>query len=198
MTDGSALLASLTWGLHAAGLWKDETGANSIDSGSAWYDTYETADGKWIAIGAIEPQFWAALLRQAGHRRIAQDAAGLKAKLAALFRHAAARPMVRRCSKAATPASRRSSRSPRRRTIRTTPREGPSSMSTASSSPRRRRVIRKPRREPAPLRARRCGRAARRARLCAGADRGAARGRNHPLSRPACQRRCSAMKVEMK
>ena len=61
MTDGSALLGSLTWGLHAAGLWKDETGANSIDSGSAWYDTYETADGKWIAIGAIEPQFWRAL-----------------------------------------------------------------------------------------------------------------------------------------
>ncbi len=85
MTDGSALLASLTWGLHAAGLWKDETGANSIDSGSAWYDTYETADGKWIAIGAIEPQFWAALAERLGIDDPQHDP-GLKARLAATFR----------------------------------------------------------------------------------------------------------------
>ena len=85
MTDGSALLGSLTWGLHAAGLWKDETGANSIDSGSAYYDTYETADGKWIAIGAIEPQFWAALQQRLGISD-SQHAAGLKDRLAGLFR----------------------------------------------------------------------------------------------------------------
>ena len=73
MTDGSALLGSLTWGLHAAGLWKDETGANSIDSGSACYDTYETADGKWIAIGAIEPQFRAVLCAKLGIDRAQDD-----------------------------------------------------------------------------------------------------------------------------
>jgi alpha-methylacyl-CoA racemase len=82
MTDGSALLGSLTWGLHAAGLWKDETGANSIDSGSAWYDTYETADGKWIAVGAIEPQFRAELCARLG---IAGAQAESREALAALF-----------------------------------------------------------------------------------------------------------------
>ena len=82
MTDGSALLASLTWGLHAAGLWKDETGANVIDSGAAYYDTYETADGKWIAIGAIEPQFRAVLCEKLG---ISGADAESREALAALF-----------------------------------------------------------------------------------------------------------------
>ncbi|HST35115.1 MAG TPA: CaiB/BaiF CoA-transferase family protein [Allosphingosinicella sp.] len=85
MTDGSAVLGSLTWGLHAAGLWKDETGANSIDSGSAWYDTYETADGQWIAIGAIEPQFWAVLAERL-EIALPQNDEHLKTALAAIFR----------------------------------------------------------------------------------------------------------------
>lgn len=83
MTDGSALLGSLIWGLHAAGLWRDETGANSIDSGSAWYDTYQTADDKWIAVGAIEPQFRAELCARLG---ISSQQAESRAALAALFR----------------------------------------------------------------------------------------------------------------
>jgi len=83
MTDGSALLASLTYGLHAAGLWRDETGANSIDSGSAWYDTYETADGKWIAVGAIEPQFRAELAAKLG---ISSEDAESRNALATLFK----------------------------------------------------------------------------------------------------------------
>ena len=66
MTDGSALLASLTWGLYAEGLWEDRTGVNRIDSGSPYYDTYETRDGKWVAIGAIEPQFYALLRDKLG------------------------------------------------------------------------------------------------------------------------------------
>jgi alpha-methylacyl-CoA racemase len=85
MTDGSALLASLTWGLHSAGLWEDRTGVNSIDGGSPYYDTYETADGKWIAIGAIEPQFWEVLRGRLGISD-PQNAPGLKERLAALFR----------------------------------------------------------------------------------------------------------------
>ncbi len=83
MTDGSALLASLTWGLHGAGLWRDETGANVIDSGSPYYDTYETADGKWVAIGAIEPQFRAVLCEKLG---ISGAEAESRDALAALFR----------------------------------------------------------------------------------------------------------------
>jgi alpha-methylacyl-CoA racemase len=93
MTDGSALLTGLTWGLHAAGLWEDRPGVNAIDSGAHYYDTYRTADGKWIAIGAIEPQFYAELRQKLG---IADEPAfdpqndraawpGLKEKLAALF-----------------------------------------------------------------------------------------------------------------
>ena len=66
MTEGSALLTALTHGLRAAGQWRDEAGANLIDGGSPWYDAYETADGKWVAIGALEPQFRAVLLEKLG------------------------------------------------------------------------------------------------------------------------------------
>jgi len=83
MTDGSALLTALTRGLHAAGLWEDRAGANIIDGGSPWYDTYETADGKWVAIGAIEPQFRAVLLDKIG---FSGDEPDLKAAFAATFR----------------------------------------------------------------------------------------------------------------
>jgi alpha-methylacyl-CoA racemase len=63
MTDGSAVLSSMIWGFRAMGQWRDERGTNLLDGGAPFYDTYETADGKWIAVGAIEPQFYAALRR---------------------------------------------------------------------------------------------------------------------------------------
>lgn len=85
MTDGSALLASLTWGLYAAGLWEDRTGVNRIDSGAPYYDTYETSDGKWIAIGALEPQFYALLQEKMGIAE-PQDDPALGGRLTALFR----------------------------------------------------------------------------------------------------------------
>jgi alpha-methylacyl-CoA racemase len=89
MTDGSALLASLTWGLYARGLWEDRTGANRIDGGAPYYDTYRTADGKWIAVGAIEPQFYALLCEKLGIAADGQDDqaawADRKQQLAALF-----------------------------------------------------------------------------------------------------------------
>ena len=85
MTDGSALLASLTWGLYARGLWEDRTGVNRIDSGAPYYDTYETSDGKWVAIGALEPQFYALLQEKMGLSE-RQDDPALKDRLAALFR----------------------------------------------------------------------------------------------------------------
>jgi len=83
MTDGSALLTALIHGLRAAGQWEDRAGANLIDGGSAWYDTYETADAKWVAIGALEPQFRAVLIDNLG---LSADDPDLKATLAATFR----------------------------------------------------------------------------------------------------------------
>lgn len=65
MTDGSAALMSLFYGLQAAGLWSDKRGENLLDGGAHFYDTYETSDGKWISIGAIEPQFYTLLLELA-------------------------------------------------------------------------------------------------------------------------------------
>ena len=61
MTDGSAVLTSMIWGFRATGRWSDQRGTNLLDGGAHFYDTYETADGKWLAVGAIEPQFYAAL-----------------------------------------------------------------------------------------------------------------------------------------
>jgi alpha-methylacyl-CoA racemase len=62
MVDGSALLTSFIYGMLATGTWQDRRGSNMLDGGAPWYDTYETADGGYVAVGAIEPQFYAALL----------------------------------------------------------------------------------------------------------------------------------------
>ena len=66
MTDGAALLFGSIAGLHASGYWTDERGTNLLDSGSHFYDVYETADGKYVSIGSIEPQFYAILLDKLG------------------------------------------------------------------------------------------------------------------------------------
>jgi alpha-methylacyl-CoA racemase len=66
MTDGSALLMSMMWGFRAEGSWSADRGTNLLDTGAPFYDVYETADGKHIAVGAIEPQFYAELRRLAG------------------------------------------------------------------------------------------------------------------------------------
>jgi alpha-methylacyl-CoA racemase len=66
MVDGSAVLMQMMWGFRANGLWSDERGTNMLDTGAPYYDTYETADGKYFAIGAIEPQFYAELLHGLG------------------------------------------------------------------------------------------------------------------------------------
>lgn len=62
MIDGSSVLAHLIWSLRHLGLWTDQRGANVLDTGAPYYDTYECADGRYIAVGAIEPQFFAELL----------------------------------------------------------------------------------------------------------------------------------------
>ncbi len=66
MTDGAALLMSMIWGFRANGIWSDERGTNLLDTGAPFYDTYATADGQWIALGSLEPQFYAELRRLTG------------------------------------------------------------------------------------------------------------------------------------
>ena len=66
MTDGSAALMSMIWTFRAQGLWRDERGVNLLDTGAHFYDTYECADGKFVAVGAIEPQFYAKLRQIVG------------------------------------------------------------------------------------------------------------------------------------
>lgn len=66
MIDGAASLMTMTWSFKAMGFWNDERGTNLLDTGAHFYDTYETADGRYISIGSIEPQFYAELLRLTG------------------------------------------------------------------------------------------------------------------------------------
>ncbi|WP_439814651.1 CaiB/BaiF CoA transferase family protein [Zavarzinia sp. CC-PAN008] len=93
MVDGAAVLGTFAYGAHKAGTWKDERGANVIDSGAHFYDTYETKDGRYISIGSIEPQFYEELIRLANLDRETykpqMDRAQwpvLKEKIAAVFK----------------------------------------------------------------------------------------------------------------
>jgi alpha-methylacyl-CoA racemase len=62
MVDGTALLMVPFYAARQGGWWSDERGTNTLDTGAPYYDTYECADGGYVAVGAIEPQFYAALL----------------------------------------------------------------------------------------------------------------------------------------
>lgn len=62
MVDGSSLLMTFLHGLRHAGLWPNERGSNLFDSGAPFYDTYECADGRYVAVGAVETEFFAQLL----------------------------------------------------------------------------------------------------------------------------------------
>ena len=66
MTDGSALLMAMMCGLSQQGYWTDVRGTNLLDTGAYFYDVYECADGRFLAVGALEPQFYAALIRGLG------------------------------------------------------------------------------------------------------------------------------------
>ena len=66
MVDGAASLMTMFYGLKAMGLWTARRGENLLDSGAHFYDVYETADGKYISVGAIETKFYAELLRRVG------------------------------------------------------------------------------------------------------------------------------------
>ncbi|OQW73032.1 MAG: carnitine dehydratase [Proteobacteria bacterium ST_bin13] len=66
MTDGSALLAGMSYAMLAAGTTSDVPGTNLLDGGAPFYDSYICADGKWVSIGSIEPQFYALLRDKLG------------------------------------------------------------------------------------------------------------------------------------
>jgi alpha-methylacyl-CoA racemase len=63
MVEGAALLATSIYPRRASGLWRDQRGSNLLDTGAHFYEVYETEDGGFMAVGAIEPQFYAALLQ---------------------------------------------------------------------------------------------------------------------------------------
>ena len=93
MVDGAATLMASTYAALQVGFWSDQRGTNVLDSGSHFYEVYETADGKYISIAPVEPQFYQAFLE-----RLGEDAVGLenqwdmdswpafKARLADLFK----------------------------------------------------------------------------------------------------------------
>jgi alpha-methylacyl-CoA racemase len=74
MTDGAALLGAMMYGLRAFGSWNDGREDNLLDGGAPFYDTYACADGKFVSIGSIEPQFYALLLKLTGASDPAFDA----------------------------------------------------------------------------------------------------------------------------
>jgi len=63
IVDGASVLQSMTYGLLADGAWADKRGVNLLDTGAPFYDVYETADGRHMAVGALEPQFYVAFTR---------------------------------------------------------------------------------------------------------------------------------------
>ncbi len=94
MTDGASVIHAMQWGFRGLGAWEDTRGVNMLDTAAHFYDTYECADGKWISIGSIEPQFYALLRTTLG---LEDDAAfdaqmdksqwpALKAKLTDIFK----------------------------------------------------------------------------------------------------------------
>jgi len=93
MVDGTAVLMAMVHGLRAMGFWDIEKGRNIIDGGSHFYDAYETADGQYISIGSIEPQFYAELLRLTGldgeelpHQMDRDQWPALKERIATIFK----------------------------------------------------------------------------------------------------------------
>jgi alpha-methylacyl-CoA racemase len=66
MVDGASVLGQMMWAFRGTGLWSDERGVNMLDTGAPYYEVYETSDGKYMAVGAIEPQFYAELISGLG------------------------------------------------------------------------------------------------------------------------------------
>jgi len=93
MSDGAAVLMAMMYGLKAKGFWRDERESNFLDGSAHFYSSYECADGRYVSIGPIEPQFYRQLLETCGiddpqfrDQWNSAEWPALKAKLAALFR----------------------------------------------------------------------------------------------------------------
>jgi alpha-methylacyl-CoA racemase len=98
VADGAALLAAMVWGLDAVGSWSGGRGGNRLDSGAWYYEVYETSDHKFVSIGALEPQFYAEMVKltgladdidQAGPLPVQTDTStwpGMKDRMAALMK----------------------------------------------------------------------------------------------------------------
>ena len=94
MVDGAAALMTMFHGMSAMGFWKPERGTNLLDTGAHFYDVYECADGKYISVGSIEPQFYAELLRLSGlgeddglpHQMDQSQWPALKERIAGIFK----------------------------------------------------------------------------------------------------------------
>jgi alpha-methylacyl-CoA racemase len=90
MVDGVTSLLAMTYGFRASGGWTDERGANLLDGGAPFYDTYACSDGEHVAIGALEPQFWALVVQTLGLQDLPEqyDRSGwpvLRARLTEVF-----------------------------------------------------------------------------------------------------------------
>jgi alpha-methylacyl-CoA racemase len=101
MVDGVASLMTMFCALRAGGRWAPERGTNILDSGAPWYDTYETADGRHVAIGAIEPKFFRELAERIGlapedvaRQYDPQSWPALREKLTAIFKRRSQRAWV--------------------------------------------------------------------------------------------------------
>ena len=66
MADGALLLSSMIWGYRGKGQWQDQRESNLFDGGAPFYGTYRCADGRWVALGAIEIEFWNACMDRCG------------------------------------------------------------------------------------------------------------------------------------
>jgi alpha-methylacyl-CoA racemase len=93
MVDGASLLFSMMWSLRALRLWREELGTNLLDTGAPFYEVYECADGRFVAVGALEPQFHEALCRVMGlppselpAQMAREEWPALKKRYAAIFR----------------------------------------------------------------------------------------------------------------
>ena len=92
MVDGVGVLLHMAWSLRGLGVWSDERGANLLDGGAPFYDTYECADGRYVAVGAIERQFYNELVQGLGlgaedlpERRDQANWPALRARFAEVF-----------------------------------------------------------------------------------------------------------------
>ncbi|ROZ61616.1 CaiB/BaiF CoA-transferase family protein [Ramlibacter sp. WS9] len=103
MTDGASLLSAMMYGFKASGQWSNQRGDNVLDGGAFFYGTYACADGKYVAVGSIEPQFYALLRDRCGlageadfDRQMEREAwPQLRQRLGAMFR---TRPRIEWCA----------------------------------------------------------------------------------------------------